>query len=267
MTSKAPPPFCDHLRRGVVRFQHKVGDGVVTASLAEGVHPQGVFGVPWLLVGIRERFMVVGFDRPETDWRMLDQSLEEVDRGIFAHLFHVLGEDERVEVVESEIEVRPTHLVRQGMDFHGEMSGVPISHLRGLFALAVGNATDAIAFEASVERRTAESRDHRFQANQAIVKRKARAFAEDDDQRLLDYVEHGRGRLFRPHARVRRRAPAPPFGDCFWIEPEPDGEGPVGLPALLDLASELRGRAGAWVTLSGHDLPFVRPMREAATKS
>src|SRR5208337_5074379 len=69
-------------------------------------------------------------------------------------------------------------LARHGANFNRKFGG--LFKFPRPFSQASGNATDPIALEASVKRRTAESRDRRLQVSQASVEREARVFADDD---------------------------------------------------------------------------------------
>ena len=109
-----------------------------------------------------------------------------------------------------------------------------------------------MALQASVKRGTAEMGDRLFQTTKAIVDREPHASAVDDDQRLRRQIEHGRYGPLWPLARVLRRAPASPFGDCFGIDPKPRGKSPEGFLALLDLATHLHIRAGVRMKSSSH---------------
>src|SRR5208337_4439670 len=76
------------------------------------------------------------------------------------------------------------------------------------------------------------------------------------------------GRLIRTLARVRRRGPTSPFGDCLKIEPKPGGQSLIRLRAFLNFASKRGVGAGAGVKLAGHDPLFLRlPINRALTKS
>src|SRR5208337_4968440 len=76
------------------------------------------------------------------------------------------------------------------------------------------------------------------------------------------------GRLIRTLARVRRRGPTSPFGDCLKIEPKPGGQSLIRLRAFLNFASKRGVGAGAGVKLAGHDPLFLRLLiNRALTKS
>jgi len=68
----------------------------------------------------------------------------------------------------------------------------------------------------------------------------------------LSTVETG---FFRPHARVRRRAPTFPFGDCLGINPNARQE-PCRILRSAESRGAVSGWCGAWMKLPGHDSLF-----------
>ena len=143
-------------------------------------------------------------------------------------------------------------VIRRGIELRRRQDAAQSSSLQS-FNAAHRDSADAVTLEASVERGTTEFGDHRLEALQTIVERKAGVLPKDDDQNLFGGAKHRRDRMFRTHRRVRGRAPSLPFSDGLWIEPEPEGGFPIGFRfSLLDLAPQSRRRASAGMSLPGH---------------
>jgi hypothetical protein len=115
--------------------------------------------------------------------------------------------------------------------------------LRGLFPV-LGQAGDAVAHEAAMERAAGEVRDALPEAAQDIVERQQGAAAELDDDGFLGLGQDGAAGPARAHRRVGSAGPAPPFGHRLRVQPVAVGQGAGAFLRPLELGSNTRRRSG-----------------------
>ncbi len=85
--------------------------------------------------------------------------------------------------------------------------------VRRLVASHFGQATDAVALEATVQRSARQMRDRRLQRVEAVVQRQARVATEGDDDRRLINGQHLRVRILRTGRQILERRALLPFRD------------------------------------------------------
>jgi hypothetical protein len=110
--------------------------------------------------------------------------------------------------------------------------------------VALRQARDAVALQATVEGAAGERRDGLAQAAQDVVERQQGAPPKLDDDRLLGPGQDGAARPGRPHRPVGGRGPPPPLGDGLGVQPVAGGQGAGRRLRRLELGSNPRRRAG-----------------------
>jgi hypothetical protein len=111
--------------------------------------------------------------------------------------------------------------------------------------LGLGQAGNAVALQAAVERAAGQPRDRVAQASKDIVERQQRAAPELEDHGFLERRQHGAAGIARPHRCIGRGGAPSPFGDRLGVQAVSPGQGPGALLRRLELGSNTRRRAGA----------------------
>jgi DNA sulfur modification protein DndC len=131
-----------------------------------------------------------------------------------------------------------------GIDVDEADSGFGEATALGRCLLALGQARDAVADQASVQGRAGETGDRLAQRAQNVVERQEGAAAELDDDGLLDLGQGGAARARWPHGCVIGGGALAPLGDGLGVQTVSGGEGAGRRLRRLELGSNSRRRAG-----------------------
>jgi hypothetical protein len=115
--------------------------------------------------------------------------------------------------------------------------------LRGSFLVA-GQAGDAVALQAAMERAAAELGDGVPEGAHDVIERQQSATPELDDDRLFGLGEDGAAGLTRPHGRVGGGRAGAPLGDGLGVQAVLVGQGAGRRLRRLEFGSNARRRSG-----------------------
>ncbi len=128
----------------------------------------------------------------------------------------------------------------------------------------VGQAGDAVAFEASMQAGACQLRDGVAQASEHVVERQQGAAPELDHHGLLLRAQHGAVRRCRTHGSVGRGRTASPLGHGGAAQAVALGQGAGRLFRRLELGSNSRRRSGAAVKTACHSASSASRVRVAS---
>src|SRR5215210_7590131 len=139
--------------------------------------------------------------------------------------------------------------------------------LRGLVALGLGQARDAVALQAAVQTGAGQVREGGLERIEAVIQRQKRVPPKGDNHGFLRQGQHGRSRRFQPGRQIGCRRALLPLGDGFRVNPVASGEDSQALLTMLDRATHRRCRAGAPMKNLAHSASLHSGEKSAPSNS
>ena len=234
---------------GVVGPGQPVLDSLKVADSVEGMATEACGWTLAILRQIGELDAVVGEHGVDAVWNGFDERFEEGCGSSHVGFFDEFDHNELGGSVDGHKEVE---LALRGSYFgqvdveEADWIGVELLPERSV-ALDLWQATDAVAFQATMKGRAGKLRDRGLKSIETVVERQKRVLAKrHDDGFLFDRQNRGPGNG-RAGTAIRCGVALLPLGDCLRVDPMAPSQGPHALLTMLYRSTDRLCRRGASV--------------------